>query len=221
MPSRRRASPKDRAHTRTRILEAAIDVFAEHGFEGASTREICGRAHVNGAALNYHFRSKELMWLAVCGEVSARIQRIAFASVSQKQTPREALRSFLGGLFDALRADPRPAQIMMWTALGANRLDFDNTLEMFQPVVDIGRGYFGAAQKSGMLAPDVDVHLVLPILFAQFIYPFVAQRGQRRIFGSDASDAAFANRLRAVLIRSAELLLGVGPKGHPPARRRR
>ena len=47
-----------RDETRCRLLRAAIDVFALHGYHGASTREICERAGANTAAIHYHFRDK-------------------------------------------------------------------------------------------------------------------------------------------------------------------
>jgi Bacterial regulatory proteins, tetR family len=52
--------------TKDRILDAAIDEFAVVGFNGTTTRAICLRAGVNGAALNYHWGSKERLWLATC-----------------------------------------------------------------------------------------------------------------------------------------------------------
>jgi AcrR family transcriptional regulator len=48
----------DEGATRERILSAALSVFAEHGFERATLREITKRAGANIAAVNYHFRSK-------------------------------------------------------------------------------------------------------------------------------------------------------------------
>src|SRR5471032_1050528 len=45
--------------TRLRIIEAAIESFGEHGFEGASTRDIAARAGVNAPALQYYFENKE------------------------------------------------------------------------------------------------------------------------------------------------------------------
>jgi TetR/AcrR family transcriptional regulator len=50
--------------TRTRILAAALDVFSEQGFDGASTREIADRAGVTQPLLNYHFSAKDELWRA-------------------------------------------------------------------------------------------------------------------------------------------------------------
>ena len=45
--------------TRQRIIDAAIRLFGEHGFAGASTRDIAAAAGVNPPALQYYFESKE------------------------------------------------------------------------------------------------------------------------------------------------------------------
>lgn len=47
------------AGTRERILHAAEGLFAEHGFETVSLRDITGAAEANVAAVNYHFGSKD------------------------------------------------------------------------------------------------------------------------------------------------------------------
>jgi AcrR family transcriptional regulator len=45
--------------TRERILEAAVQVFAEHGTRGATTRRIAAQAGVNEVTLFRHFGSKD------------------------------------------------------------------------------------------------------------------------------------------------------------------
>jgi AcrR family transcriptional regulator len=50
--------------TRERILAAALDLFSERSFEGATTREIAARAGVTQPLLNYHFQSKDALWRA-------------------------------------------------------------------------------------------------------------------------------------------------------------
>src|SRR4051812_40302542 len=51
--------------TRTRILDAAEELFMQHGFEGASMRLLTAKAGVNLAAVNYHFGSKHALIEAV------------------------------------------------------------------------------------------------------------------------------------------------------------
>jgi AcrR family transcriptional regulator len=51
--------------TKSRILDAAEELFMEHGFEATSLRLITTAANVNLAAANYHFGSKEELFQAV------------------------------------------------------------------------------------------------------------------------------------------------------------
>ena len=53
------------ADTKTRILDAAEQLFMEHGFEATSLRQLTAAAGVNLAAVNYHFGSKEELFQAV------------------------------------------------------------------------------------------------------------------------------------------------------------
>lgn len=50
---------RTRPDTRSHILEAALEVFSEHGFEGSSLQQIADRLGLTKAALYYHFRSKD------------------------------------------------------------------------------------------------------------------------------------------------------------------
>jgi AcrR family transcriptional regulator len=63
--------------TRLRIIEAAIVLFGESGFGGASTRDIAARAGVNAPALLYYFESKEGLYRA-CAEHIADSARASF-----------------------------------------------------------------------------------------------------------------------------------------------
>ncbi len=55
----------DAASTRERILDAALDLFLEQGYDGTSLREIAEQLGVTKAALYYHFESKEDILLAL------------------------------------------------------------------------------------------------------------------------------------------------------------
>lgn len=59
--------------TRDRILDAALDVFADLSFEGASTRTIASRAGVTQPLLNYHFTTKLVLWRATVDRLFAAL----------------------------------------------------------------------------------------------------------------------------------------------------
>ncbi|MFI0484220.1 TetR/AcrR family transcriptional regulator [Actinomadura sp. 9N215] len=62
-----RRPKRDREATRRRILDAARDLFGEHGYDGVTVRMIAARAEANMALVNRYFGSKA----ALFGEVLA------------------------------------------------------------------------------------------------------------------------------------------------------
>jgi AcrR family transcriptional regulator len=61
--TRMRKQRIDGQETRQRLLEAASMVFAEKGFWETTNADICEKAKVNTAGVNYHFGSKEELYI--------------------------------------------------------------------------------------------------------------------------------------------------------------
>jgi AcrR family transcriptional regulator len=206
--------------TRERILATALDVFAEMGFEGTTTREICARASVNGAALNYHWRSKEQLWQAAierCGGVFRKV----ISSIDLSRGADEVIPAFLTALFDELVVDPRPVRLVAWAALQPERMDYDGTARALRPLVDLANGYLLQQKALGRVAASVDVEVVVPLVQGMLIYTFINRPGLRRHFGKDFTDPAHAARFRDELVAATLTLLGIEPAGPPRKRRPR
>jgi AcrR family transcriptional regulator len=97
----------DHESTRRRILEAAGPLFAEKGFDATGVREITEAAGTNVAAVNYHFRSKEELYVAtvrLAAESCDHGSPIPLwpAGTPAEQRLREFIQAFLGRF---LRAD--------------------------------------------------------------------------------------------------------------------
>ena len=84
--------------TRGSIIKAAIHLFAEKGFGGASVRDIVAKARVNqAAAVNYHFKGKDGLYLEVLKTAFEKLtEHAGFDPGKLKALSREeALRSFV------------------------------------------------------------------------------------------------------------------------------
>jgi AcrR family transcriptional regulator len=91
---------KPQHETRTRILEAAEELFMQHGFEGTSMRLLTAKAGVNLAAVNYHFGSKDALIEAVFRRRldpmnAERIAELERLEVSNTLTPDNIIRAFV------------------------------------------------------------------------------------------------------------------------------
>ena len=99
-----------RDNTETRILETAGHVFAETSFQAAKVRDICARAGVNLAAVNYHFGDKlglykEVLRYACCAAGNAA----TFDPALPGRTPESKLRGFVRKLLQQIYGEDRPA----------------------------------------------------------------------------------------------------------------
>jgi AcrR family transcriptional regulator len=84
-------------NTRGSIIKAAVRLFAEKGFQGASVRDIVVKARVNQAAINYHFKGKDGLYLEVLKTAFEKLtEHAGFDPEKLKALSREeALRSFV------------------------------------------------------------------------------------------------------------------------------
>jgi len=92
--------------TKDRILGAAEELFAQHGFSGTSLRQVTSHADVNIAAVNYHFGSKENL----VNEVFRR--RMDEMTATRLQQLEQARRERPGELAAVLAAFVEPALAM-------------------------------------------------------------------------------------------------------------
>ncbi|MFD5137706.1 TetR/AcrR family transcriptional regulator [Streptomyces sp. NPDC058378] len=97
--------------TRTQLLDAAEQLFAEHGYRGTSVRAITKLAGANLAAVGYHFGSKAELMAAVARRVIEPINAAQCAGLDKlvARTPdpsvSELVEAFAGPLFDEMSAD--------------------------------------------------------------------------------------------------------------------
>lgn len=117
--------------TEVRILESAGHVFAETGFQAAKVRDICARAGVNLAAVNYHFGDKLGLYNEVLRYAACAAGADTFDPVLPGRTPQAKLRAFTLGMLQQMFGEDRPAWPvrLMTHELAEPTLAFDGVVE--------------------------------------------------------------------------------------------
>ena len=69
------ADPEREAATKAQVLTAAERLFALHGFQNVSVRDITAEAGVNLASVNYHFGSKDQLLFEIFRRRTAELNR--------------------------------------------------------------------------------------------------------------------------------------------------
>ncbi|WP_328770827.1 TetR/AcrR family transcriptional regulator [Streptomyces sp. NBC_00286] len=98
------ASRQQRGHTRQRIQDVALELFAEQGYEKTSLREIAERLNVTKAALYYHFKSKEDILISLFQDLTKPMDELIEWGKQQPrtlETKREILNRYSEALTEA------------------------------------------------------------------------------------------------------------------------
>jgi AcrR family transcriptional regulator len=108
--------------TRTRLLEAAADVFAEKGYDGTRVQEIARRAGLTTGAIYANFAGKADLLLEAIDTLGAHALDALLFDVVSGRSPAETLVSM--GVTLSAPGDDR-ARALLFEALGAARRDPD------------------------------------------------------------------------------------------------
>ena len=92
-----------RASTRDRILDVALDLFTDQGFDGTSMREIAERLQLSKPAIYYHFASKEEILMALHMRLH-EFGKAALARLTGQTVTLQIWGSLLNELLDQVMA---------------------------------------------------------------------------------------------------------------------
>lgn len=217
---RRAAAPADApaAGARERILLAALQVFAEQGFDGARTRDIAERAGANLGLIQYYFEGKEQLWRAAVSrafeELQAQLGEAIAAHPADAGDDRarlaHAIRHFVRFVarrpeFMRLMNDEgkRDGPRMHWLV--------DHHV---RPFAEALRGLAVRAQASGALPPEVPAASLHYIALGAAGLLFSQGPECAYLLGVDPTSEAFAEAHAGAVVR---MILGPEPgRGGPP-----
>jgi TetR/AcrR family transcriptional regulator len=198
-----------RADIRERLLDAALIEFGAKGFDGASTRAIAQRVDAHQPQINYHFDSKEALWLAAVdhlfdllgqameglalpGDDVASVDAAALADVFA-----EMIRRFVR--FAA--AHPELNQIMVHEATAASDRLTWMTQRHVRPIYDAVRAAWKRLLEAGVAAP-IDEAMVHYVIVGAASLPYVNAPEARLLTGAEPTDPAWVERQAESLVET-------------------
>ncbi|WP_414500252.1 TetR/AcrR family transcriptional regulator [Zymobacter sp. IVIA_12111.31 C1] len=166
-PRQRRA---DGDATRADIIEVAGTLFAKQGYFGTTSKAICKQAGVNVAAINYHFGSRDGLYLAVLKEVHHRFMSIEFLqALADSSLPApEKLQLFFRELVQhIMTGDSWPMRVwareMLTPTAMLDRIIREETLPKFKFLTDITHDITGI-DASDERMPQLALSTIAPCL---------------------------------------------------------
>jgi AcrR family transcriptional regulator len=177
-------------HKRDLILDAAKQVFAEEGLEGASLRAIAVRAGYTPAALYFHFESKEAIYAEVLKASLVSLGAAVDGAVAQTRAAAQRLKAAAMAFFRFYAENPRDLDLgfylfrggMKPAGLGHERDEILNAAleSALRPVSEAAIELGASRQKANLLMVDCFAHATGLLL--------LLHTGRIRMFGASAPD---------------------------------
>jgi AcrR family transcriptional regulator len=174
---------------RDRILSAALEEFANRGYEGTTTAEIARRAGVTQPLVHYHFDSKDALWRAAVGGVFGQAV-LSFDGISAELADLELIDQMKVLVRRYVRfsaSHPELGRIVSYEGVqGGPRLQWliDHHLT---GQFDWFGSLFEQAVRDGEVKALPTVH-VLTSLTAASAYLFIVKAAMQELHGLDVSD---------------------------------
>lgn len=170
------SSREDGRETKARIIEAAGPLFAQHGYDGTTSKEICQKAGVNMAAVNYHFGSRDGLYVAVLEEVQDYLVNVDVLKklAQQEGSPRQKLERFVDYFIeDAFRRNDWHVRVWIQELLHPSPYIQNIISQKGLPKFYISSGVL--QQALGYDTADIRFYSAYLSLIAPFTLAFLAQ----------------------------------------------
>jgi AcrR family transcriptional regulator len=92
--------------TRERIVSAALETFAEHGFAGCSMRDVARKARIRVSSLYHYFPSKEELFQDILDNWSEEMRALVLSAMGKGLELPDLAREATGKIFDFFVANP-------------------------------------------------------------------------------------------------------------------
>lgn len=167
-----RPSEQNRREVRARLGAAARELFATHGFEAVSLRDVAEAAGVTPAMVHYYFGGKQGLWLAVLEDYLEEALAAMLAARVEIEGPG-GLAVYVARHAELLALQPWVAPLLFREVVlgGGPRADF---VQRFPAQLrDMLRGAIAKARNRQEISPELDTDLLVLSLLSAAVFPFL------------------------------------------------
>ncbi|MBN2257699.1 MAG: TetR/AcrR family transcriptional regulator [Anaerolineaceae bacterium] len=123
--------------TRQRLIKAAVDEFANEGFDGASINRITQSAGVATGTIYNYFPSKNELLLTLLSEIGAEHCSYITEQICQESDYVLRLKRLLAVAFDYVKANPNQAKVLFASMQGVNRQLKTQLSHIYEPMMQL------------------------------------------------------------------------------------
>jgi TetR/AcrR family transcriptional regulator len=182
---------------KTRILDAAEEIFADKGFDGAKVQEIADAAGVNKAMLYYYFGSKDDLLIAVIGRFVEGIRDSIPKYFASSHNTARNIEAFLDFYIEYLACNRSFVRLMAWELLSGKHVRII-ARNYIIPTFGLLREKIIQAVAEGAIRPVSPEHTIFSVLGMNIFY-IVASPLFTLVLGDDPlSPEMIIKRKRAV-----------------------
>ncbi|MFP5519483.1 MAG: TetR family transcriptional regulator [Bdellovibrionia bacterium] len=156
---------------KTKIMDVALSLFAEKGFDGTTTRDIAAAASLNISLISYYFGGKEGLYKAIlenfAGHVKADMNKL-IESFDKEDLSLEKIRDVIGAVVDRILdlrlTNPHIAQIMAREKLSGMPFSREIHEKMLFEVGEKLAGILKKGQRTGLVRKDLNPYFYMCLL---------------------------------------------------------
>jgi TetR/AcrR family transcriptional regulator len=190
---------------RRQLLETALDLFSQKGYQGTTTKEIAAAAGVTEAIIFRHFPTKSDLYSAVLdlkhesGEIDAVMAQ--WQTLMDANDDRGLFRAIMQKVLEGYRVDARPSRVLLFAALEGHEAGLEQHRQRSFPLYERIYQYVARRQSEGAIRPGHTGAIIVAAVGAAAYY---AQMTGLFGFCIDSEDTQITEEFLNILMKGIQ-----------------
>ncbi len=149
---------RDPEGTRGKILDAALDIFAQKGYHDASVDEIVEQSGTSKGSVYFHFPNKQRLFLALLDKFADLLERRILDAIADEDKPVRRVSAALDAFMRTFGKYRPFAKILLIQAVGLGSAFEEKRLQVYDRFAALVKTYLDQAIRAGDI-PPIDTNI--------------------------------------------------------------